>query len=439
MKALALSSVLVASLCVTGPARAIDTLTVNIDRTDGGGNLAVGQLFTYEIHGQLTNTGPNFGLAFFAYDLEVTGPSAITLSDAIVQSGGPDVGKFDREFGGYSVDFDGTVDGDTLSQAGGGQNTIDNVPDEPPNVPFPSGEPVANIGHGAGVVLHLGRFTIPAGTADGEYTLRIIPGSLYANVLDAPPAVGADPVIAAETTIGNPLIFTVQSDAAAPELIHQADEGPRSSPCSGYIDPRFDSSNGTDVDLCFTSWNGSEYVPDEIVMVFSEQVRNAGGGALTAEAFSVQVTGGIAPGVSSVNAVMDGDLHIVTIKLDGPIPVKEWTTVIAGVEDFGGNLIASSGNQGPGVAEPDRIDIACLPGDVNQNGSTSAIDLVRAKQRQLGTCNSCPECSGALLGYDIDRKGSVSPVDLARLKQLFLEAGNASRVWNGQFIVPAQP
>lgn len=439
MKALTLSSIVVASLCIAGSAMA-DSFTVNIVRTDAGGNLAVGQSFDYEIRGVLTNTDPNFGLAFFAYNLEVTGPSAITLGDAIVQSGGPETSTFEKPLG-YSVVFSGEAIGDILSQAGGGQNTIDNS-FAASGLDFPSGEPVGNIGHGAGVVLHQGTFTIPEGTASGEYTLQIMAGSLVANMLEAAPAEGPDPVVAVATVIDAALLTFEVGIATIPMLVHQSEEGePQSSPCSGYIDPRFDSSNGTDVDLCFTSKIGSDFIPDEIVMVFSEQVRNAGGGALTAEAFTVEVTGGAAaPGVASVNAVMNGEFHVVTIRLDGPIPVQEWTTIIAGVENLAGSPIVNNGNQGIGVFETDRIDITCLPGDVNQSGNTSPFDLIRAKQRQLGTCGgSCPECSGALLGYDIDRKGNVSTIDLVFLKQLFLNSGNSTREWNGAILNNDQP
>lgn len=346
---------------------------------------------------------------------------------------------------GYSFDFNGTTVGNELHQAGGAQNVIDNDPNASPFVAFPSGEPVGNVAHGAGVVLHQGTFTIPAGTTDGTYTLQIIANSLFVRVLDAPPAAGPDPVIAVDANVGASLTFSVLKDVVAPVLLHQPAEGPQGSPCTGYIDPRFDSSNGIDVDLCFTAWNGSAYIPEEIVMVFSEQVRNigAGGGtSLTAAAFTVAVTGGVARGVASVNDVMVGNDHVVTITLDGPIPVQEWTTITAGVEDLAGNAIASSGNEGPGVVESDRIDIGCLPGDVNQSGNTSPLDLIRLKQKIEGTCSgeeSCPECSGLLLGYDIDRKGAFSPLDLIRMKQLMLFTGNATRVWNGQLMTSAQP
>ena len=442
MRALTLASVLVVSLCVAPPAMA-DLFTVTIVRTDGGGDLAVGQSFTYDIRGTLTNTDPNFGLAFFAYNLEATGPSAITLGDAIVQSGGPEMSTFEQPLG-YSVMFNGQVDGDNLIQAGGGQNTIDNVPSAPPNLDFPSEEPVAGVGHGSGVVLHRGTFTIPGGTEVGEYTLQIMADSLFANVLDGELVLdGPDPVVAVATNIGDPLTFTVAS-TQVPVLIHQAEDGPRSSPCTGYVDPRFDSDNGKVANLCFTVWDedGGQYVSDEIVMVFDQQVRDAGGEALTTEAFSVEVTGGTAPGVASVDHVMDGGLHIVTIRLDGPIPVQEWTTVIAGVENFSGNPIASNGNQGIGIVEPDRIDIACLPGDVDQSLAVTPFDNIRAQQKFRDTCANevnCPICSGLLKGYDIDRKGSFTPIDLIRLQQLLLHTGNSTEAWNGKAMNNPQP
>lgn len=229
------------------------------------------------------------------------------------------------------------------------------------------------------------------------------------------------------------------ADTVRPTLVHAAEgAGPRSTPCSGYIDPRFDSDNGVDVNLCFTSQVDGAFMPQDIVMVFSERVRNAGstsGDALTVDAFSVaQTGGGVAPTIAAFSTTMNGDLHVVTLTLDRPITGQEWTTIIAGVEDLCGNPIASNGNDGPGIDEPDRIDIGCLPGDVNQSGNTSPFDLIRAKQKILGTCSpsGCPECSGEVAGYDISRNGSFSVLDLLRLKQLFLNSGNSTRQWNGQ-------
>lgn len=73
MKAVVLSSVLVASVCVARPAVAVDSFTADIVRTDGGGALGWNGSLAYEIRGILTNQS-NDGLAFFTYDLQVVGP-----------------------------------------------------------------------------------------------------------------------------------------------------------------------------------------------------------------------------------------------------------------------------------------------------------------------------------------------------------------------------
>ena len=130
MKTIALASVLFAGVCVARPAVAVDSFTVDIVRTDGGGALGWNGSLTYEIRGILTNQS-NDGLAFFTYDLRVVGPSSINLSAAIVQSGGPAMSTFEQPLG-YSVDFDGTAVGNELHQAGGAQNVIDNDPNASP-------------------------------------------------------------------------------------------------------------------------------------------------------------------------------------------------------------------------------------------------------------------------------------------------------------------
>ena len=80
MKALTLSSVVIASLCVAVPATAADSFTVDIVRTDGGGNLGAGQSFTYDIKGVLTNTDPNLSFS-------LSESPWITLSRTILEQG----------------------------------------------------------------------------------------------------------------------------------------------------------------------------------------------------------------------------------------------------------------------------------------------------------------------------------------------------------------
>lgn len=198
----------------------------------------------------------------------------------------------------------------------------------------------------------------------------------------------------------------------APEIVHAGTNG---ALFSGYIDPRAESSNGMDVNLGLES----------VAIEFSEPIITAECTAVTADAFSVQVTGGKALNVISVDTSQN---PIITVHLDGFVPLQEWATIIANVHDFEGNQIPSSGNQGPGVNETDRIDVASLPGDVTQDGMVQPVDLLRFRQIITGVLippQGTPEDF-----VDTDRNGSIQPLDFLRFRQLILGTGNATRNWS---------
>lgn len=185
----------------------------------------------------------------------------------------------------------------------------------------------------------------------------------------------------------------------------------------GYIDPRLESSNGTALNRGL----------DRVTLQFNEQVFAVGGGPLAADSFTVTQTEGAAPTVLAVNTA---DNQTVEIVLDRIISLKEWTTVIAHVEDTAGNPIASLGNLGPGVNEPDRLDVAFLPGDIDQNSRVQPLDLLRFRQFLSGVFAN-PQ--GADADYaDIDRNGAVAPLDLLRFRQLLAGTAPATQAWNGQ-------
>jgi hypothetical protein len=173
---------------------------------------------------------------------------------------------------------------------------------------------------------------------------------------------------------------------------------------SGYIDPRRESDNGVDLNQGIT----------EIALCFSRPVRAIGGGDLTADAFDIRETGGgTPPGIVDVIAL---DETRVTVTLDRPITLREWTTIQAHVEDGCGNAIADSGDQGPGVNEPDRVDIGFLPGDVNQSAFVNPLDLFRFRQYATGV--AVPDQGQIADFIDTDRNGQVLPTDLFAFRQL---------------------
>jgi hypothetical protein len=196
------------------------------------------------------------------------------------------------------------------------------------------------------------------------------------------------------------------------------DNGETTQPFSGYIDSRDESSDGSSLD------RGIDFV----VLRFSESVRDLGtgpGGGLTEDSFVVS-SSGAAP---SVIHVEDSKNPLVILELSGPIAVGAWTTIRANVEDLAGNVIASEGDLGPDMDEPDRVDIGFLPCDVDQNGDVEALDLLRFRQMYTGRFEN--PVGDAEDYIDIDRSGLIQPLDLLRFRQLFRGTGSATQAWNG--------
>lgn len=214
----------------------------------------------------------------------------------------------------------------------------------------------------------------------------------------------------------------VDEDVVAPFVVH--DDGVSTTPFSGYVDPRAESSNGVDLDLGI----------DAVTVTFSELVRNVGGAELDETAFSLVSTGGAVPNVFSVFTVANPRILVL---FDGNLTPGSWYTLIAEVEDTSSNVIDSVGNQGPGIDEPDRVDIAMLPADVDQSGFVSPVDLLRMRQYLLGVLEP-PQ--GIVEDYaDIDRNGFLEPLDLLRFRQLVTGAGFATQSWVGETLDATRP
>lgn len=204
-----------------------------------------------------------------------------------------------------------------------------------------------------------------------------------------------------------------------PFLVHGAAGGGETYPCTGYIDPRLESDNRVDLNMGVR----------DIIMVFNEPVFKSGGaGTMPADSTSFLVTetgGGAAPDVVGVTT---SDNITFELTLARPITPQEWTTIPADVVDMVGNPIDSQGDLGPGMAEPDRLDIAFLPGDVNQDGITSPQDLTNLRQ-YLTTGSFHNDCAD-LLYFDIDRDGVMpEPQDLLRFRQMLTGTHPATRTW----------
>ncbi len=206
------------------------------------------------------------------------------------------------------------------------------------------------------------------------------------------------------------------SDTVLPFVVH--DGGVTTSPFSGYIDSRNESSNGTDLDLGI----------DTVWILFSEPVRDidAEGGGLTDGSFAVVSSG---PNTPSVETVDDSQNPLVKLTLSSTIQPGQWTTILIDVVDIAGNPILNLGDLGADNNEPDRIDIGFLPCDVDQSGTVQALDLLRFRQMSNGVFENPLGVDEDYI--DIDRNGSNQPLDLLRFRQLFLGSGNATQAWSG--------
>lgn len=225
-------------------------------------------------------------------------------------------------------------------------------------------------------------------------------------------------------------------DSVGPVLVHGGAApppgAPRSVPCTGYIDPRVE----------ITIPGGQPAGLTSVVLVFSEPVRDLGsgaGGTLTAAAFAVSQTGGgVPPAVAGISQSVDpGGRHVVTLTLSAPPQPERWTTIRAAVEDLCANPIADLGNLGPGVSEPDRLDIGVLPCDIDQSGLVGPVDFLRFRQFLFNTCGSaCPSCDSSTFYYDMDRDGLINALDVLRFRQWVFGTGAAARPWNGAALPP---
>ncbi len=208
-----------------------------------------------------------------------------------------------------------------------------------------------------------------------------------------------------------------------PAFAHTGDNG---ALFSGYIDPRGESTNGVDLDGGLT----------QLSVEFSKPVVNTDCTLVDASAFSLATTAGATPQIDSIETCNNQQF---TVILTEPIPLQEWTTVIAaGVQDLQGHGIQSSGDLGPGVNETDRVDIGFLPCDVDQNQTVQPFDLLRF--RQIVNDVFAPPQGAEEFFVDIDRSGTTSPFDLLRFRQLINGVSPpATQSWNDASMNSVQP
>lgn len=176
----------------------------------------------------------------------------------------------------------------------------------------------------------------------------------------------------------------------------------------GYIDPKIESTDGTNLDLGLNTFN---------IVFNTEPFGDAAGGPITLANVSIEETGpGPAPGAVSI--VKSGDT--ITVQLDRIITLQEWTTLVVDVYNANGARIVDNGNEGEEMDEPARLDVGFLVADVNNDGAVQPLDLARwIHAWKQGIIHPPDVEKGHPNDYlDISRSGGPQPQDLTRLIQL---------------------
>lgn len=211
--------------------------------------------------------------------------------------------------------------------------------------------------------------------------------------------------------------------------IADEDEIPeQTEPHSGYIDPRIESTDGV------SAIEGMTYA----TIRFNRSVYgDASLGPVKVANFQFEsIDGAAVPEIVAVTQ-LDAESRYFEVVWDQPIPLKRWTTLVTNVYNNFGVQIDSEGNLGAGAVEPDRIDIAFLPGDIDQDGQVTPLDLLRFRQGMQSFWE--PLIGDLELYLDIDRSGKITPLDLLKLRQLINGVGSATEPWADQSLESAQP
>lgn len=263
---------------------------------------------------------------------------------------------------------------------------------------------------------------VASNDADGAFTVSMLPaghpdssaGGTFVRNANSQPFVQPTNLFAATVHVGA---------AAPPQIVHQNSPTAGTTPCSGYVDPRIENLSSTPPLLHTQGLN-------RVRILFDQPVFALGGGPVAPGSFVVTSLSGTAPTVASVTEISAGENVRFELMFAGLPPLQTWTTVRAMVQNASGTPILNMGNLGPGMNEPDRMDYAAHPGNVNQDSQVAPIDLLRFRQRIANACGACPSCGGEVLFFDMDRNTLfIQPIDLLRLRQVLTGAAPATRNW----------
>ena len=226
-------------------------------------------------------------------------------------------------------------------------------------------------------------------------------------------------VIVGVLVCGSPAIG---QDSEAPFIVHDGGPDALTTPCTGYVDPRLEVNpsspfNPAGLHEVFIKFNTEVFKSD------GESDVDAGNFTLT------ECLGGDPPVIDDVSYV-GGNKSYVRVHWDGPIALQKWTTLKADLFNSAGVPIEDVGDLGEGQQEPDRMDYAALPGDIDQNTRTEILDLLRYRSFLTGGACNCPDCGGEALYFDTDRNFSGGQIlDFLRFRQLLLGTPPATQAW----------
>lgn len=227
--------------------------------------------------------------------------------------------------------------------------------------------------------------------------------------------------------VDSPSVDGVEITVAPPlQIAHTTDPSNQTAPFSGYIDPRAELDT-----------DGNRQGITSTTMRFSQPIYGTPTqDPITPANFSISTTGGTTPTITHIE-ILEANQTIVRLNFNQPIPLQHWTTVVADVFDMNGTPIESRGSLGESGNEPDRVDLAALPGDIDQDGTADPRDVFQF--RSLVNAEE-PPLEGDIEQFtDIDRNGVLNPIDLFRLRQVLLGIDLASQPWANQSLLATRP
>jgi hypothetical protein len=145
---------------------------------------------------------------------------------------------------------------------------------------------------------------------------------------------------------------------------------------------------------------------NQLSVTFTQSLQKAGGGALTADDFSIVSVDQVDYNALVSDFLYDSASHTATFTFISSI---ETDTLIVSID--AANLQDERGHVQPGIYQF-RLDV--LPGDADRNGAVTMDDVNSIRQRQgTGTVSGAPEAHYSIF-HDLDGSGGIVGTDVGR-------------------------